>query len=64
METIQAAVILHWWSLHILRDVDQVRGKVRPLNFRKAKFQIFRETVNRITWKTDHRNSGTEMADL
>lgn len=47
---------LHWWSLHILRDVGQVRAKVRPVNFRKANFQIFRETVRRIPWKTVHRN--------
>lgn len=64
LETTQGAVTLHWWSLHILMDVGQVRAKVKPLNFRKANFQIFRETANRILWKTVHRNSGRELVDL
>lgn len=47
-----------------MRNRGQVRSKVRPLNFRKANFQIFRERVNRISWRTVHRNTGTELAGL
>jgi len=36
----------------VLRDKGQVNYKVKTLNFRKAKFQIFKELVRRIPWET------------
>lgn len=32
-----------------------------PLNFRKANFQVFRETVNRIHWETSLRDKEVEQ---
>ncbi|KFP56376.1 hypothetical protein N322_05521, partial [Cariama cristata] len=42
------------------RDKGQVRSIVRTLNFRKAKFQLFKELVNKTPWKTALRNKGAE----
>lgn len=36
----------------VLRNIGQVRSKVRPLNFRKADFQISREIVRGMPWET------------
>ena len=44
-----------------LRDMGQVKSKVRTLNFRKAKFQPFKELVNRTPWKTALRDKGAEQ---
>lgn len=33
-------------------DVIQEKSEFRKLNFRKAKFQVFRELVNRTFWDT------------
>lgn len=46
----------------VLRDVGQVRSKVRPLNFRKANFQFFKELVNRVPWETALRDTGAELS--
>ncbi|PKU49366.1 nedd4-binding protein 2-like 2 [Limosa lapponica baueri] len=37
----------HALEFTVLRDMDQVKSKVRILNFRKANFQLFKELVNR-----------------
>lgn len=34
----------------VLKDMCQVKSEVRILNFRKAKFQLFKESV-RLSWK-------------
>lgn len=36
----------------ILRDMGQRRSEIRMLNFRKAKFQLFRELVSKTSWET------------
>lgn len=40
----------------VLADTSQVRKKVMPLNFRKANFYLFRETVNKIHCETSLRD--------
>jgi len=44
----------------VLRDMGKVRSIVRTLNIRKAKFQLFKELVNRTPWKTVLRDRGAE----
>ncbi|KFQ65375.1 hypothetical protein N334_04245, partial [Pelecanus crispus] len=44
------------------RDMGQAKSKVRTLNFRKAKFQLFRELVNRTPWETGLRDKGAEQS--
>jgi len=45
----------------VLTDMGQVKSKVRTLNFRKAKFQLFRELVSRIPWERNRcKKSGQE----
>ena len=34
----------------VLRGMGQAKSKVRTLNFRKGKFQLFKELVNRTPW--------------
>ncbi|PKU43319.1 hypothetical protein llap_6377 [Limosa lapponica baueri] len=46
----------------VLRDLGQVKSKVRTLNFRKAKFQFFKELVNRPPWETTLRDKGAEQS--
>ncbi|OPJ69932.1 hypothetical protein AV530_015446 [Patagioenas fasciata monilis] len=46
----------------VLRDVGQVKSKVRTLNFRKANFQFFKELLNRMPWETVHRDKGSEQS--
>ena len=36
----------------VLRDMGQVKSKVRTLNFRKANFQLFKELVSRTPSET------------
>lgn len=38
------------------------KEKVMPLNFRRANFQLFRETVNRIPWEASLRDKGVEQS--
>lgn len=40
----------------VLEDMDKERNKVRFLNFRKEKFQVFKELDNKIPWKTALRD--------
>ena len=35
-----------------MRDIVQTKNKIRKLNFRKAKFQLSRELVNKTPWKS------------
>lgn len=46
----------------VSRDMGQMESKVRPLNYRKAKFQLFKEIVNRTPWETALRGKGTEQS--
>ncbi|KAJ7425634.1 hypothetical protein BTVI_02330 [Pitangus sulphuratus] len=46
----------------VLRDMGQVRSTVRPLNFRKADFQLFKEIVNRTPMETVLRDKGVEQS--
>ncbi|XP_074436717.1 interferon gamma receptor 1 isoform X2 [Larus michahellis] len=36
----------------VLKDMGQAKSKVRTLNFRKANFQLFKESVKRTPWET------------
>ncbi|PKU47054.1 nedd4-binding protein 2-like 2 [Limosa lapponica baueri] len=46
----------------VLRDMSQARSKVRTLNFRKTKFQLFKKLVNRSPWETALRDKGAEQS--
>ena len=46
----------------VLRDMGQAKSKVRTLNFRKAKFQLFKELVTRTPWETVLRDKGAEQS--
>jgi len=46
----------------VLRDMGQVKGKVRTLNFRKANFQLLKESIDRILWETALRDKGAEQS--
>jgi len=46
----------------VLRDMGQAKSKVRTLNFRKAKFQLFKELVNRSPWETALQDKGAEQS--
>ena len=56
------------WSDHalvefaVLRDMGQAKSTVRTLNFRKAKFQLFKELVNRTPWEAALRDKGAEQS--
>lgn len=45
LEVAQVAALVEF---AVLRNIGQVRSKVRPLNFRKADFQLLREIVRKI----------------
>jgi len=45
----------------VLRSMDQVKSKVRTLNFRKATFQLSKKLVNRTPWETALRDRGAEQ---
>lgn len=36
----------------VLRNMGQVRSKIRPLNFSNTDFPLFKEIVYRIPWQT------------
>jgi len=36
----------------VLGDMGQTKSIIRMLNFRKAKFQLFRKLVNKMPWET------------
>ncbi|PKU46875.1 nedd4-binding protein 2-like 2 [Limosa lapponica baueri] len=46
----------------VLRDICRGKSKVRTLNFRKEKFQVFKELVNRTPWETALRDMGVEQS--
>jgi len=39
----------------------QVKSKIRKLNFRKAKFQLFRELLNKTPWETVLMGNGAKQ---
>jgi len=47
----------------VLRNMGKVRSTVRTLKFRKVKFQLFKELVNRTPWEIVLRER-IELADL
>jgi len=47
-------------ELAVLRDMGQAKSKVRTPNFRKAKFQLFKQLVIRTPWETALRDKGAE----
>jgi len=44
----------------VLRVKGQAKSKSRTLNFRKANFHLFKETVSRTLWETSLRDKGAE----
>ncbi|KAK4824408.1 hypothetical protein QYF61_014719 [Mycteria americana] len=52
----------HLGLFAVLRDMDRVKSKVRTLNFKTAKFQLFKELVNRTPWETALRDKGAEQS--
>jgi len=46
----------------VLRNMGQVKHKVRTLNFRKGNFQLFKELNNRTPWETALRDKGAEQS--
>lgn len=46
----------------ILRDMGQVKTWVTTLNFKSAKFQLFKELVNGTPWETALRDKGAEQS--
>jgi len=46
----------------VLKDIGQVKSKVRTLNFRKVNCQLFKELVNRNHWETAPRNKAAEQS--
>ena len=46
----------------VLRNKAQAKGNVKTLNFRKAKFQLFKKLVNRTPWETALRDKGEEQS--
>ena len=48
-------------ELAVVRDMGQAKRKVRTLNFRKAKCQLFKELVTRTPWETALRDKGAEQ---
>ncbi|KAK4825589.1 hypothetical protein QYF61_000678 [Mycteria americana] len=49
-------------ELTVLRDMGQAKSKVRTLNFRKAKFHLFKKLVNGTPWETAFRDKGAEQS--
>ncbi|KAK4810519.1 LOW QUALITY PROTEIN: hypothetical protein QYF61_004482, partial [Mycteria americana] len=46
----------------ILRDMGQVKSKVKTLNFRRVSFQLFKELVDGTPWETALRDKGAEQS--
>jgi len=46
----------------LLRDMGKTRSIVKTLNFRKAKFQLFKELLSRTPWETVLRDRGAEQS--
>lgn len=45
-----------------LRDIKQMKSKIKMLNFRKVIFQFFRELVNKTLWKTALKYRGVKQS--
>ncbi|GAB0178027.1 hypothetical protein GRJ2_000268000 [Grus japonensis] len=46
----------------ILRNMGQLRSRIRTLNFRRTNFQLFKELVDGTPWETALRNKGAEQS--
>ena len=46
----------------VLGDMGQTKSKIRMLNFRKAKFQLFRELVSKTPWEIVLMGKGAEQS--
>jgi len=46
----------------LLRDTGPAKSKMRKLNLRKAKFQLFRELDNRTTWESVLKDKGAKQS--
>ena len=46
----------------VLRHMGQAKSKVRTLNFRKANFQLFKESVSRTPWEMVFRDKDAEQS--
>lgn len=46
----------------LLRNMEQTKSKIRRLNFKKDKFQLFRELVNKTSWESVLKVMGTEQS--
>ena len=49
-------------ELAVLRGLAPAKSKVRTLNSRKAKFQLFKDLVDRTPWETALRDKGAEWS--
>jgi len=49
-------------ELMLRREMVITKSIVRTLNFRSAKFQLFKEIVRRTPWETVLRDTGTEQS--
>ena len=49
-------------EITLLRAVEQAKSKTRKFNFRKAKFQLFKELVNNIPWESVLTHKGAEQS--
>jgi len=49
-------------ELAVLRDMGQVKSKVKTLSFRKANVQLFKELGNKTPWETALRDKEVEQS--
>lgn len=45
-----------------MRNMGQVKSRVRTLNFKRAKFQLFKKLVDATPWETALRDKGAEQS--
>lgn len=45
-----------------MRDIRQTKSKIKKLNFRKAKFQLFRELLNKTPWESALKDKGAQQS--
>lgn len=48
----------HLLEFAVLRDMGQLRNKVRPLKFRKENFHLFRDVTRGISWEAAVTDKG------
>lgn len=46
----------------LLKDTGWTKSKMRMQNFRKAKFHLFRELVNKTTWESVLKDKEAEQS--